>query len=157
MKKTIAALLMTSAFAASVVWGQAPAPTPRTAPDPAKLAQRRVDRLTAFLTLTTDQQTQAKTLYTAAASSAASLQSGLRTARRALINAERNNDTATIDQESSTIGTLTGQLTSLESRTEAAFNQMLTPDQQTKYTQLKGMGPGMFGGRGGPGPRGPRN
>jgi Spy/CpxP family protein refolding chaperone len=151
MKKRIAIFVLTSAFAASVVSGQTQAPRP--APDPAKMAQRRVARLAAFLSLTPDQTTQAGTIYTTEATSAASLQSSLRAARQGLVNAVKNNDTATIDQESTTIGTLTAQLTSLESKADAAFNQMLTPDQQTKLAQLRGLGPGLFGGgRGGPGP-----
>ena len=152
MKETLTSFLLTSVFAASML-AQKPA-GPR---DPATMIQRRVNLLTTVLSLTSNQQTQATTIFTAAAASNMVVRNNLQTARQSLADAVKNNDTAMIDQLSTTIGNLTGQLTSGDAKANAAFYQMLTPDQQTKLNQLKSQRPGMFGGTGpGPGAAGRR-
>jgi hypothetical protein len=72
----------------------------------------------------------------------------------------KSNDTATIDQQSITFGTLSGQMVAAERKAEAAFYAILTAEQKAKYGERPAMGfggpgPGGFGG--GPRPaRGPR-
>jgi Spy/CpxP family protein refolding chaperone len=147
MRQAATKLLLTSVFA-TVAFAQ----TPGTPPDPAKFVQRRIEHLTSELSLTTAQQQQATTIFTNAATGAAALRDGSTTARQSLSAAVKANDTTGIDLASTTIGNLTGQLTAINAKADAAFYQILTPDQQTKFNSLRGSGgPGGFGGRGGPG------
>lgn len=108
-----------------------------TPPSPATMVQHRVSYLTTLLSLTPEQQTQATTIFTNAASSASSLHTQMKTARQNLEAAIQKNDTASISQISATIGSLTTQMTQAEATAKAAFYQTLTADQQTKLTQLE--------------------
>lgn len=167
MKKAMTAFVMICAFATSLLLGQAPSNPPNPGngsnsgnpPNPATFVQRRIQRLTTLLDLTADQVTQATTIFTNAATNSQTILSNLRTARQSLRTAIQNNDSNGINQQSSTIGNLTGQLTATAASAQAAFYHILTPDQQTKLNNLRGgpgmMGPGPMGmGPGGPGPRG---
>jgi Spy/CpxP family protein refolding chaperone len=162
MKKPLAAFVLTCAFATTLLFGQTPTPTPSPSPappNPAQMIQRRIQRLTTLLNLTTDQQTQATTFFTNAANTATPLMTSLKTAHQNLQTAIHNNDLNGINQISTQIGNLTAQLTTAVSVAEAQFYHILTPDQQTKLNSLKGrghhgMGPMGFG-PGGPGPGGP--
>lgn len=140
------ALLTTVAFAQ----GRGPGGTP---PDPQTLIQMRVSFLTTFLNLTDAQKASATTIFTDAYTASQSPQSSLKSARQALSDAIKSNNTGAIDQASATIGTLSGQLTAIDGKAEAAFYALLTADQQAKYDSRPHGGPG-FGGPGGP--RGPR-
>jgi len=114
------------------------------------MIQHRVDQLTTLLSLTTAQQAQATTIFTNALNAGQSIQSSLKTDRDSLAAAIKTNNTATIDQVSATIGTLQGQLTAINAKSDAAFYAILTPDQQAKYDALPHGGPG-GGGFGPPG------
>jgi Spy/CpxP family protein refolding chaperone len=156
MKKAITTLLLTSAFATAILFAQGPGGPP----DPAKMVQRRVNMLTKVLTLTTDQQAQATTIFTNALTANSGLTTNMKTARQNLRTAVEGNDAGAIASNSNTIGTLTGQLTAAVANTQAAFWAILTPAQQTTLKALEtsgrgplGGGPGPFGG--GPGRRGP--
>ncbi|HEY2843149.1 MAG TPA: Spy/CpxP family protein refolding chaperone [Bryobacteraceae bacterium] len=130
-----------------------------TPPDPATVAQNEVARLTTILTLTTNQAAQATTIFTNALTAASSLETTMNSDRQSLEAAITSNATATIDQVSQNIGVLSGQITSIQSKANAAFYAILTAAQQTQFTQLGGLagrgGPGGFGGPGGRGPGGP--
>jgi Spy/CpxP family protein refolding chaperone len=154
MKKLFPRFLLTSVFATSFLLAQPPGPR-GTPPDPATMAQHRVSFLTTALTLTTAQQQQATTIFTNSALADSTVHDNLKTAHQSLSDAVKNNDTAAIDRVSATIGNLTAQLTSNDAKANAALYQILTPDQQTKLTQLHDRGPGGggFGGRRG-GPQG---
>jgi Spy/CpxP family protein refolding chaperone len=120
--------------------------------DPATRITRQVEFLTALLTLTTNQASQGTTIFTNEAAAITPLQTSLNTARESLQTAVKANNTATIDQLSSQIGTLTGQITAAHSKADAAFYALLTADQKTRYDAVGGgHGPG-----GGPGGRGGR-
>jgi Spy/CpxP family protein refolding chaperone len=54
-----------------------------------------------------------------------------------LSSAIKTNDTAAIDQAAATIGNLTAQMISNHAKAQAAFFQILTPDQQAKMTQFE--------------------
>jgi hypothetical protein len=127
----------------------------------ATIVANQVARLTKLLTLTTAQQTQASTIFTNALTAITPLQTSEVAARQALPAAVKSNATATIDQLSTTIGSLEGQIMSIQNKADAAFYAILTADQQTKLGQTNflngpGLGPGGpgFGGPGfdGPGP-----
>ncbi len=122
-----------------------------TPPDPATMVQHRVQHLTTLLSLTATQQQQATTIFTNAMSGAASIHSDMKTAHQNLQTAIKNNDQNGITQAATTIGNLTAQMIGAHGKAQAAFNQILTPDQQTKFSQLESEGHGMGMGFGGPG------
>jgi len=130
---------------------------PQNPPDPAERIQHRVGFLTRHLSLTAAQQQQATTIFTDAMAAEKSVFGQIRTAHDSLKAAVEKNDTAAIDQLAGTIGNLTAQLTAAHAKADAAFYQVLTPDQHSKFTQMeghepgRGMGRGMGHGYGGPG------
>src|SRR5262249_25956845 len=130
-------------------------------PNSANAVQHRVNFLTTLLSLNTSQQQQATTIFPNAASTASSLHASLKSAHQPLNESVRENDGAAIDQASATIGNLTAQLTSAEAKANAAFYQILMPEQQTKFAQLvsqgRGFGQGAMGRGFGHGPAGPAN
>lgn len=138
--------LITAGLFAALAFAQGPGPRggPGTPPDPQAMVQRRVDSLATLLDLTDAQKTQATTIYTGALTAAQSIETSLRSTRQALADAVKANATATIDQLSATIGTATGQLIAINSKADAAFYSILTPDQQTKFDTMH-HGPGGFG------------
>ncbi len=117
----------------------------RQPPDPAKMVQHRVDFLTEELGLSPAQQQQATTIFTEAAASQKSLHDQMKAAHESLQAAVTKNDSAAIDQAASSIGNLIAQSISAHAKTDAAFYQTLTPDQQSKYTQMNHHEAGMFG------------
>jgi hypothetical protein len=119
-----------------------------TPPDPATLAQMRVNRLASELTLTDAQKTTALSIFTTAYTSAQTVQTALQTNRTALATAIQQNNTAAIDQLSTAAGALQGQLLAINSKADAAFYAILTAAQKTLYDARPQAGPG---GRGGPG------
>jgi hypothetical protein len=137
MKKTIAILLLASAcFAQST----------HTPPTPASIAQRRVEHLTKVLSLSASQQQQALTIFTNAATADATVQANLKTERQSLTAAEQSNSSTNLQTAAMQIGTLTGQLVLNEASANAAFYQILTPAQQTQYTNLQSHGGGFGAG-----------
>lgn len=129
-------------------------------PDPAKMAQRHLDFLTKQLSLTPQQQQQANTIFSDAASNAKANHDQMRAAHDSLKAAIQKNDSAGIEQAANTIGNLTTQMITAHAKAQAAFYQVLTPDQQTKMNEMeaKHHGMGMHGrgfgrgfGHGGPG------
>ncbi|MBZ5490585.1 MAG: Spy/CpxP family protein refolding chaperone [Acidobacteriia bacterium] len=127
-------------------------------PDPGKMAQRHLDFLTKQLSLTPQQQQQANTIFSDAASNAKANHDQMRSAHDSLKAAIQKNDSAGIEQAANTIGNLTTQMITAHAKAQAAFYQTLTPDQQAKMNDLEShRGMGMrrhgwgHGGHGGPG------
>jgi Spy/CpxP family protein refolding chaperone len=125
---------------------------PDSADHIARMVQHRVNYMTTVLSLTTAQQTQVKTILTTAATNSSSTHASMKAARTALDTAIHSNDAAGMEQAATTIGLLTTQETLAHAKTEAAVFQALTPEQQTKMTQLEADGPHGFGHRGPGGP-----
>lgn len=146
MKKRIFTAFTLITISASFLLAQPP--NGGTPPTAAQMVANKVARLTALLTLTTAQQTEATTIYTAEQSTASTLMTSLQTARTALQTAVLKNDQNGITTDATQIGTLTTQLTEAQAKADAAFYLILTADQQTKFTQLHLNGGG--GGFGGP-------
>jgi Spy/CpxP family protein refolding chaperone len=151
-----------SIFLSGMMFAQAPSGPPATggtAPDPATRIADQVSRLTTLLDLTPAQATQETSILTAAQSATSSLQTTLDTDRTSLQTAIQSNTTATIEQLSAAIGTISGQILAIRSKADAAFYALLTAAQQAKLATIGGPG-GLGGGRGGPGApgggRGPR-
>lgn len=149
-------LFTASVLSTALVLAQAPTGGTRgTPPDPATMIQHRVSRLTTLLALTDAQATQATAIFTSAQTATQNILPNIAAARQSLAAAVQKNDTASIDQLAATLGTLTGQLTAINSKADAAFYALLTADQQAKFAALPHGGPGGPGGRGGPGGPGP--
>jgi len=124
-----------------------------TPPDPATRIAHQVERLTTMLDLTASQASQITTILTNAESATTSARTTLDTDQTALQAAIKTNAVSTIDQLSSAIGVLQGQLLSAHSKAEAAVFATLNTTQQAKVDTLGGMG--LLGGPGrGPGGRG---
>jgi len=118
-------------------------------PDPATMIPQHVVRLTSLLTLTTAQQAQATTIFTAAATSAQPIHTSLTAAQQSMQAAVKSNNTATIKTYATTIGQLMGELVEVHSSAQGAFYAILTADQKTKMDQTGsagGPGFGMMGG-----------
>jgi len=154
LEEIVTGIVLAASFAA--------AQPSRTPPDPATMVQRRVERLTTLLSLSAAQAQEATTIFTAAATADTTVRTNLQTARTSLNTAITNNDVSGITQASTTIGTLTGQITANDAKAQAAFLQILTADQRTKYNHgdqgpgfggPAGFGPSGFRGRGGPPPQ----
>jgi Spy/CpxP family protein refolding chaperone len=121
------------------------------------MAQHRVQHLTTLLNLTAEQQTQATTIFSNAAQTEAPLMRQMRSTHDALRTAAESNNAAAIDQAAATFGNLTAQMLSIHTKADAAFNALLTADQQAKFAEIEHHGPGMhMRGPGGPGPGGER-
>jgi Spy/CpxP family protein refolding chaperone len=144
---------------ATVLFAQQNSPAAPEPPSATEMAQHNVRRLTHMLSLTSDQQSQATTIFTTEANSSTSFRSGMKAAHTALAAAIQKNDVAAITTAAEQIGTLTTQQTEAHAKAQAAFYQILNPDQQTKFAQMLTAGPGFGGPRGhgfgGPGPGAP--
>jgi Spy/CpxP family protein refolding chaperone len=164
MVKRILNTVVLAALWAPLVFSQTATTTPPSRPTPAEMVANRVARLTKLLDLNTDQQAQATTIFTAEQTALAGLRTSMDAARTALKTAVDANDAGGIDVAAGNIGSLTTQQISGQSRAEAAFRAILTPDQQSKYKELapgpgngpggRGGGPGGMGGMGAMGGRG---
>jgi hypothetical protein len=127
--------------------------TSSTPPDPATVVANQVARLTQRLTLTAAQATQATTIFTNALTAVTPLETTLNTDWTSLQAAVKSNSTATIDTLSASIGTVTGQITAIQNKADAAFYATLSTAQQAILDASGGLGHGGFDGpgRGGPG------
>jgi hypothetical protein len=116
--------------------------TGSTPPDPATIVAQKVDRLTKLLTLNTTQATEATTIFTNALTAVTPIETTVRTDRQSLQTAVKANDTATIESISATIGSLTGQILTIQNKADAAFYVILSPTQQNTLSQSRGFGRG---------------
>ena len=109
-----------------------------TAPtsDPAALAARQVSFLTKVLTLTTGQQTQATTIFTAAITANQALDTQEATAKTALSAAIKANNTTAITTQATALGNLHAQEISNTAKADAAFYLLLTADQKTTLDSM---------------------
>jgi Spy/CpxP family protein refolding chaperone len=148
MLKRILNAVVLAAFLAPLAFSQA-ATTPPSPPTPAAMIANHVARLTKLLDLNSAQQAQATSIFAAEHTALAGLRPGMDAARTALKGAVDTNSVGGIETAAGQIGDLTAQQISGQSKAEAGFLAILTPDQQSKYKEL-GPGPGNGpGGRGG--------
>ena len=150
MKKTALLLALACAFlTAPALLAQAPAadaPPETGATRGQHMIQHRLAYMTTVLSLTTAQQTQVKSVLTAAVANGSTTHGSMKTAHDALKTAIHANDAAGMEQAANSLGTLMAQEELARAKTEAAIYQVLTPEQQTKMTALESEGH-----RGGPG------
>jgi len=133
MKNAIRSSIIILALATSYAFAQAGPPSD----GPARHAQHHLAFLTKQLDLTPAQQQQAATIFNNAAGAHTATQANLKTAHDGLNAAVKTNDTAAIDQAAAAIGNLTAQMISAHAKAQAAFFQILTPEQQAKVTQFE--------------------
>jgi Spy/CpxP family protein refolding chaperone len=125
------------------------AQTPDNPPSAAERAQHHVKMLTTLLGLTAAQQQQATTIFTNAENAEQNLHQNERTTHDSLRTAIKNNDAAAIDQIAGTMAQGVAQRISTQAKADAAFYQLLNPEQQTKMSDLQAEhlmdGPGRHG------------
>jgi len=144
-------LLFAATFAATLAF--APMVPAQTAPSPAQAAQQTVQRYVMQLGLTSTQQEEALTIYTAEQTTEAPIRTSEHLAHSMLATAIEASDTSTITQVSVMLGQLNGQITQAHSLADAQFYAILTSEQKAKFAQMLASGGGAnssFGGPGGP-------
>ncbi len=142
MKHRIFTALSVTVLAAGMLLADTPAAQNHQGPG------RGVERMATVLGLTDAQKTQATAIFTAERQAVKPLFQQVRTVRQSLHTAATGGG-GDVDQLSSQLGTLTGQLAAIHTKSMAQFYALLTPDQQTKAQALF---PRMLAGR-----RGARN
>ncbi|MGD0296538.1 MAG: hypothetical protein ABSE86_05430 [Bryobacteraceae bacterium] len=142
--KTLSRMIAVAAVLSATLLAQRPfgVMTGSTPPDPATIVAQKVDRLTKLLTLNTTQATEATTIFTNALTAVTPIETTVRTDRQSLQTAVKANDTATIESISATIGSLTGQILTIQNKADAAFYVILSPTQQNTLSQSRGFGRG---------------
>jgi len=125
-----------AALAAGMLLAQAPAPPDQSQPPAGQHQMRQArmfDRLVSTLNLTDDQQQQVKSILQSAHQSSRPIAQQLRQDRQSLRAAiQAGKPDADLNQISGDIGSLTGQLTAMRSKTFAKIYALLTPDQRTQ-------------------------
>jgi hypothetical protein len=121
--------------------------TSHTPPTPQQMAQRRVQMLTNFLTLSSTQQSDALTYFTASATANAAVEATLKAAHQALVTAIQTN--SGIGAAASAIANAEAQITTNNATADAQLYLVLNQQQQAKFTTSLGHG-GFGGGMGGP-------
>lgn len=95
--------------------------------------------LAGYLNLTESQKTQAEAIFSAARTASEPVRGRMTSAREALEAAVRAGKTdAEIDAASASIGSLSGQLTAIQSKAMVKFRAILTPEQLTKLDSREG-------------------
>lgn len=111
--------------------------TAYTVPRSAAKQAKYISFLTTLLTLSPGQQTEAAGIFSAAATSDAELKKTIKAHRQSLGAAVSGNDSASIARTSAAIGRVAASRHSIGAKANAAFLQILTADQQAKYSQFK--------------------
>jgi Spy/CpxP family protein refolding chaperone len=142
MKSNFIRIMGAAALAAGLTFAQTTQPAP-AAPGQsqrgqwsqrrAQMRRNMAERLSTYLNLSPDQQTQAKQIFQFARQSAQPVAQQLRDARKALGDAVKTNaPEAQIDQLSANVGNLVSQLTAIRTKAFEKFYGILTPDQKDK-------------------------
>lgn len=138
----IAGAALSVALVAAQMPGRGNGPGGGTPPDPQKMVEMRVNMLSKILSLTDEQKAAATKIFTDAATANQALREQIAAAHEALGTAVKASNTAAIEQAARDIGTYTGQMAATEGKAEAAFYQLLTPDQQKTFDAMPHRGPG---------------
>jgi len=121
--------LFLSLFVAGILSAQ-------TAPaNHARVGDRMMQRLTAELNLTPDQQAHAKAIFKNSRQQAQALMPQLKQEHQAMANAVKSDNEAQIDQITEQNSQLNGQIRAIHAKARAQFYAMLTPAQKTTYDE----------------------
>jgi Spy/CpxP family protein refolding chaperone len=129
-------------------------------PTPQEMIQHQVERLTHFLTLTSDQQAKVTGILTADVNNLTTLRDSIKTQREAVLAAIKGN--SGVGAAVSALSSTQAQIETIRATEAAAIYLILNADQKLKVGDAVNMlagggGPSGPGGPGGPrGPRGPR-
>ncbi|MGA7919884.1 MAG: Spy/CpxP family protein refolding chaperone [Candidatus Acidiferrales bacterium] len=140
MKKTAIALALACILTVPAVFAQSTGSTTTESNGSgrtANMVQHRVNYLTTVLSLNSEQQTKITNILTTAMANKSTTHTSMKTAHSSLKTAIQSNDAAGMEQAANAIGSLVAQETLAHAKTEAAIYQVLTPEQQTKLTQLQ--------------------
>src|SRR5215475_5482471 len=131
--------LFLSLFAAGLLSTQAvSAQTTQTAPKSHhRVGRPMLQRLTAQLSLTADQQSQAKAIFQQSREQMKTIAPQLHEQRQAMANAVKSGNEAQIDQVTQQNVPLNAQARAIHAKAMAKFYQILTPDQKAKFDQMK--------------------
>ena len=142
MKHTFVSLSIAGAMAAAMAFAQtnAPAAAHFRSPISRHLMQE--------LNLSATQKQQAKTIFQNSRQQAQPVAQQLKQDRQSLSAAIQSGNTAQIQQLSTAMGALQGQLLAIRSNGRAQFFAMLTPDQKTTATAFQQKVHEVLGGRG---------
>ena len=149
LRLVVLVLTMATALLAQPPSGGAP-------PTPQEIIQRQVNRLTHFLTLTSDQQTHVTSILTADINNLTTWQGTLKTQREAVLAAIKANNG--VQAAIAALSNTQAQIETIRATEAASIYAILTADQKTKVGDAVNMlaGGGGPGGPGGRGPGGPR-
>jgi Spy/CpxP family protein refolding chaperone len=106
-------------------------------PKSAAKEEKHIKTLSTLLSLNSDQQQQAASIFNGAVGTRASLHTSLKAARKSLSQAVKNNDSASIGQAAALIANLKAQQLSNGAVANAAFLQILTPEQQATLAEFQ--------------------
>ena len=148
MKNAVKSIAIILALMASSAFAQQMAPP---SGGPAAHMQHHFAMMAEHLDLTAAQQQQATPIFNNMVTTQTNIQNSLKTAHQDLESAIKANDAGAIEQAANNIGNLTAQMVSNHAKAQAAFFQILTPEQQTKLSQMESEH-GHFGGPEGHGP-----
>ncbi len=129
MKKVMTAAVLSCALAAGLMAQSAIRP------------HNYVQAMTAKLGLSTEQQSQATTIFNNARTTESTLHTSMKMAQQGLSDAVKSNNPAGMEQLSNTVGSLTAQMTLAHAKARAAFYQILTPGQRSTLEQLESQRP----------------
>jgi len=136
MKRYLVTLTAIGAMAATLTIAQTTSTTTApSAPVPVKTHLQR--QLIKALDLTAAQKQQARTILQATRQQAQPLAAQIKLDRESLTAAIQAGDTAKIQQISTAMGTLQGQVLAIRSAGKAQFYALLTPDQKTKAVEFE--------------------
>lgn len=144
MKRNPLVLVAIAALAAGMAFAQTAATPAASGQGGLKLRAAVRQRIMKELNLTADQKTQAKAIMQQAKTAAAPLRTQLQANQEALAAAVKSNDTAQIQSLAAAQGALRGQALAIRSAANAKFYALLTPDQQTMFTQLQQKAKGLL-------------
>jgi Spy/CpxP family protein refolding chaperone len=102
-----------------------------------RVGQPMLQRLTAQLNLTSDQQAQAKTIFQQSHEQMKAIAPQLRAQREAMAAAVKSGNEPQIDQVAQQNVPLEAQARAIHAKAMAKFYQILTADQKTKFDQMK--------------------
>ena len=155
MKRNLMTIFAVGAFAAGMAFAQtATTPTAADPSAPAKAASfkaRLQRRMMQALNLTADQKSQAKAIRQTTKQQAQPLAQQLKQQRQALTAAVEAGDSSKIQQLSTQVGTLQGQVLAVRSAGMAQFYALLTPDQKAKAADFRQKAQQLLGAKGGQG------
>jgi Spy/CpxP family protein refolding chaperone len=106
-------------------------------PKTAAKQEKYIGFLSTLLSLTTTQQQQANSIFSAAIASKTALRSQVQAAHDALSEAVKTNNATTINQASAAIGALGAQKRALGAQANSNFYQILTPAQQATLSAFQ--------------------